>query len=278
MKNNKFLSAVMGLMLIGLIVLSIGKVNTLVLNKPNENASESNNEDEKPQVEEDKFKNIEIVATGDVLIHKEILDTQYDGQTNSYDFNNNFKYVKSYLENADLAIANLETTLAGVENFGYSGYPSFNSPDSLGDAMKLAGIDVVANMNNHALDRDVKGYKRTRQTLVDKGFDVIGTRANENDKRYVVKDVEGIKLGITSYGYTMTATDNKRGLNGLVIPDDILPLMNSFHPNSLDLDLANMKEQINNMKSDGAEVIIFYMHLGDEYELEPNETQRKIAQ
>ncbi|MGL5084848.1 MAG: CapA family protein, partial [Clostridium sp.] len=109
-------------------------------------------------------------------------------------------------------------------------------------------------------------------------FDVIGTRANENDKRYVVKDVEGIKLGITSYGYTMTATDNKRGLNGLVIPDDILPLMNSFHPNNLDWDLANMKEQINNMKADGAEVIVFYMHWGDEYELEPNDTQIKIAQ
>ena len=282
MKNNKFLSAVMGLMLVGLIVLSIGKVNTLVLNKPNENnneeVSETNNEDKVIKEEEEKIKNIEIVATGDVLIHKEILDTQYDGQTNSYDFNNNFKYVKTYLENADLAIANLETTLAGVENFGYSGYPSFNSPDSLADAMKLVGIDIVANMNNHALDRDVKGYKRTRQTLVDKGFDVIGTRASENDKRYVLKDVEGIKIGITSYGYTMTATDNKRGLNGLVIPDDVLPLMNSFHPNNLDWDLANMKDQINNMKADGAEVIMFYMHWGDEYELEPNATQIKIAQ
>ncbi|MGL5087100.1 MAG: CapA family protein, partial [Clostridium sp.] len=282
MRNNKFLSAVMGLMLIGLIVLSIGNVNKIFLNKPSENnkeeAQEPTNEDKLVVEEEEKIKTIEIVATGDVLIHKEILDTQYDSITNSYDFNNNFKYVKSYLENADLAIANLETTLAGVENFGYSGYPSFNSPDSLADAMKFAGIDVVANMNNHALDRDVKGYRRTRQTLVDKGFDVIGTRASENDKRYVVKDVEGIKLGITSYGYTMTASDNKRGLNGVVIPDDILPLMNSFHPNNLEWDLANIKEQINNMKSDGAEVIVFYMHWGDEYELEPNATQIKIAQ
>ncbi|MGL5352809.1 MAG: CapA family protein [Clostridium sp.] len=282
-KKKNFLSAIMGIMLVGLITISIGRVNNLASNKPNENNKEQFNEENRSEEdvikdEEVKIKNIELVATGDVLIHKEILDTQYDSITNSYDFNNNFKYVKSILENADLAISNLETTLAGVENFGYSGYPSFNSPDSLADAMKSAGIDVVANMNNHALDRDVKGYRRTRQTLVDKGFDVIGTRATENDKRYVVKDVEGIKIGITSYGYTMTASDNKRGLNGLVIPDDLLPLMNSFHPNNLDADLANMKEQINNMKADGAEVIVFYMHWGDEYELEPNDNQRKIAQ
>lgn len=284
MKNKKLLSAIMGLMLVVLLGLSVGNIDKFVGNKPKENNKQQKSKLDKDVVEniekedDEKTKTVEIVATGDVLIHKEILDTQYDATTDSYDFNNNFQYIKSYLENADLTISNLETTLAGKENYGYSGYPSFNSPDSLTDAMKVTGIDVVANMNNHALDRDVKGYKRTRQTLVDKGFDVIGTRETEKDKRYVIKDVEGIKMGITSYGYTMTATDNKRGLNGIVIPEDILPLMNNFHPDNLNWDLENMKEQIANMKADGAEVIVFYMHWGDEYELEPNAMQLKIAQ
>lgn len=284
MKNKKLLSAIMGLMLVVLLGLSVGNIDKFVGNKPKENNKQQKSKLDKDVVEniekedDEKTKTVEIVATGDVLIHKEILDTQYDATTDSYDFNNNFQYIKSYLENADLTISNLETTLAGKENYGYSGYPSFNSPDSLTDAMKVTGIDVVANMNNHALDRDVKGYKRTRQTLVDKGFDVIGTRETEKDKRYVIKDVEGIKMGITSYGYTMTATDNKRGLNGIVIPEDILPLMNNFHPDNLNWDLENMKEQIANMKADGAEVIVFYMHWGDEYELEPNAMQVKIAQ
>lgn len=228
--------------------------------------------------EEVKNKTIEIVATGDILIHKEILDTQYVAETGQYDFTNNFKYIKSYLDEADLAIGNLETTLAGEDNYGFSGYPSFNSPDSLADAMKDAGYDVVANMNNHALDRDVSGYKRTRETLVDRGFDVIGTRATTEDKRYVIKDIEGIKLGIISYGYTMTAEGNVKGLNGLPIDEELLPLMNYFHPDTLDEDLNNMKEQIDSMRQDGAEVIIFYMHWGDEYQLEPNDTQKYMAQ
>ncbi|NKF08020.1 CapA family protein [Clostridium gasigenes] len=281
MKNKKLLSAIMGLMLVVLLGLSVGNVDKVLGNKPKEDKNQQEDKAVIKNIEEpelEKTKTIEIVATGDVLIHKEILDTQYDATKDSYDFNNNFQYIKSYLENADLTISNLETTLAGKENYGYSGYPSFNSPDSLADAMKIAGIDVVANMNNHALDRDVKGYKRTRQTLVDKGFDVIGTRATDKDKRYVIKDVKGIKMGITSYGYTMTGEDNKRGLNGIVIPQEILPLMNSFHPDNLNWDLENMKEQIANMKADGAEVIVFYMHWGDEYELEPNAMQVKIAQ
>ncbi|MEG2071287.1 MAG: CapA family protein, partial [Bacteroidales bacterium] len=77
---------------------------------------------------------INIVAVGDFLIHKEILATQYDETTDSYDFKNTVQYVKPYLEKADLAIGNMEGTLSGKENYGFSGYPSFNAPDEVADA------------------------------------------------------------------------------------------------------------------------------------------------
>ena len=133
-------------------------------------------------------------------------------------------------------------------------------------------------MNNHCLDRDVNGYYRTRKTLVDRGFDVIGTRESIDDKRYIIKDVKGIKVGVISYGYTMTAEDGNFGVNGISIPYDLLQLMNYYHPDTLESDMLNMKEQIELMREDGAEVIVFYMHWGDEYELEPNDIQKQIAQ
>ena len=249
------------------------------LNKNNE-VKENNiemNEENKEEVEENKINNITIAAIGDILIHKEILDTQYNVENDSYDFKNTLQYVKDYLSNSDLAIANLEGTLSGKENFGFSGYPSFNAPDELADAMKWAGIDVVNNMSNHSLDRDVKGFYRTREVLTEKEFDVIGTRKTGEDKRYIIKDVKGIKVGIISYSYTMTCEGGARGLNGITIPDEVYPLMNTFREDTLDEDLALMKEEINKMKADGAEAIIFYMHWGDEYALEPNETQIKMA-
>lgn len=252
------------------------KENDIVSEEISEGKIDINEEKNEEQIK--NINTIEIVATGDILIHKEILETQYDVDKDEYDFTNNFMYIKEYLEKADLAIGNLETTLAGVENYGFSGYPSFNSPDSLAEAMKDTGYDIVANMNNHCLDRDVSGYFRTRQTLVDNGFDVIGTRESSDDKRYVIKEVKGINVGVISYGYTMTPAEGEVGVNGITIPNDLLPLMNYYHPNTLDSDLNNMKEQIALMREDGAEVIVFYMHWGDEYELEPNDIQREIAQ
>ena len=280
MKGKKYI----GILVLIVLSITIFSVCTLLnknnqLKQNNTEINEKNNQEEiiSSEIKEDKITNITIAAIGDILIHKEILDTQYNMEDDSYDFKNTLQYVKNYLSNVDLTIANLEGTLAGKENFGFSGYPSFNAPDELADAMKWSGIDIVNNMSNHSLDRDIKGFYRTREILVEKGFDVIGTRKSGEDKRYIIKDVKGIKIGIISYSYTMTCEGGVRGLNGIPISDEIYPLMNTFREDTLDEDLALMKEEISKMKDDGAEAIIFYMHWGDEYELEPNETQIEIA-
>ena len=278
MKKKIFISLLIGLVLSISVVFCIPKIEILLSDKDKENLTETVGQ-AIIELEEEKenINTIEIAATGDILIHKEILETQYDLENDSYDFKNTLQYVKEYLSNVDLTISNLEGTLSGVENYGFSGYPSFNAPDELADAMKWAGIDVVNNMNNHSLDRDIRGFYRTREVLEERGFDIIGTRSSADDKRYIIKDVNGINVGIISYSYTMTAEGGVRGLNGIPISSEVYPLMNTFREDSLEEDFKNMREEIEKMKSDGAEVIIFYMHWGDEYELEPNETQLEIA-
>lgn len=278
MNKKIFISLLIGLVLSISVLFCIPKIQILLSDKDKENSTETvGQEIIEPEEEKENINTIEIAATGDILIHKEILETQYDLENDSYDFKNTLQYVKEYLSNVDLTISNLEGTLSGVENYGFSGYPSFNAPDELADAMKWAGIDVVNNMNNHSLDRDIRGFYRTREVLEERGFDIIGTRSSADDKRYIIKDVNGINVGIISYSYTMTAEGGVRGLNGIPISSEVYPLMNTFREDSLEEDFKNMREEIEKMKSDGAEVIIFYMHWGDEYELEPNETQLEIA-
>ena len=130
MKNKlgKFLG--LAIIIIILLALLIGKNEKVLFNnKENRDegiASEEIEEDDNNKNEENisevvnDINTIEIVATGDILIHKEILETQYNSETDEYDFNNNFKYIKEYLEKADLAIGNLETTLSGIEIFRIS--------------------------------------------------------------------------------------------------------------------------------------------------------------
>ncbi len=279
MKKRKVLILfIIILILLAVGLFSIPKLENMVNKSQNNDEVETIGNIVEPIVQEkENIKTIEIAATGDILIHKEILETQYDASSDTYDFKNTLQYVREYLSNADLTISNLEGTLSGFENYGFSGYPSFNAPDELADAMKWAGIDVVNNMNNHSLDRDIRGFYRTREILENRGFDIIGTRSSTDNNRYIIKDVKGIKLGIISYSYTMTAEEGYRGLNGTPISSEVYSLMNTFREDSLEEDFKGMREEIDKMKSDGAEVIIFYMHWGDEYELEPNETQIKIA-
>ena len=72
---------------------------------------------------------IRITAVGDVMVHGPQLRAQYDESTRSYGFINNFKYIKSYIEAADIAICNLETTLSGEEkNFPVTPFLTLRIP------------------------------------------------------------------------------------------------------------------------------------------------------
>ncbi|MDU6340462.1 MAG: CapA family protein [Clostridium sp.] len=231
----------------------------------------------KDEIEDERIETIEIMAVGDLLMHIYIVQAMYDWSNDTYNFDYNFELIKDYLSKADLTIANLETTLAGEES-GYSGYSCFNTPDELADSLKKSGVDIISNMSNHSLDKGEYGFIRTREVLKEKGFDVIGTRDSEKDSRYIIKEVKDIKVGITAYGYTTDAYEEARGLNGIPIPDNLYSLMNTFNPYDLDNDLLEMKKEIDKMKDDGVDVIVFYMHWGEEYQLEPNESQLTIAQ
>ncbi|WP_312287189.1 CapA family protein, partial [Terrisporobacter sp.] len=149
-----------------------------------------------------------IFAAGDVMVHTPQLQAQYDHSTGVYNFDNNFKYVKKYIEDADYSLANLETTLAGNDVYQYSSYPTFNSPDELADALKNAGFDLLSTINNHSFDKSDLGVNRTLSTLGKKGFDTVGTREKSSDNEYIIKDINNIKVGITSYSYGEVKNNN----------------------------------------------------------------------
>ena len=175
---------------------------------------------------------LSLTAVGDVMAHTPQLEAQYDASTNTYSFDNNFQHIKSYIENSDLSIANLETTLAG-EGVAYSSYPTFNTPDALAVALKNSGFDVISTINNHTFDKGTLGFERTLSTLKELGFDTVGTRSNIGDDDYIIKDVNGIKLGITSYSYGDIKGSNKY-LNGIKVSDECKDKANIFSSNDVE--------------------------------------------
>ena len=101
-------------------------------------------------------------------MHKPVFDTglQKDG---SYNFDSIFKYISSYVTDADFAVVNLETTFAGTDNgYSYAGYPHFNCPDALADATKNAGFDLLLTANNHSFTCGVALHMGTGTLTLEK--------------------------------------------------------------------------------------------------------------
>ncbi|MCM1543735.1 MAG: CapA family protein [Ruminococcus sp.] len=221
-----------------------------------------------------------IGSAGDVLIHVPIFNAAYSSDTKTYDFSSIFTYSESEIKDCDYFVANLETTLGGTENGRkYSGYPTFNSPDEITSALKDSGVDCLLTANNHCYDTSSSGVMRTQQIVAQAGFDYIGTRTAETEKKYLVKEVNDIKFGMVCYTYeTETKQATRKALNGILVSEESAPLINSFDYTNLDKFYTEMEEQIKLMKNAGAEVLVAYLHWGNEYQLEANSRQKEIAQ
>jgi poly-gamma-glutamate synthesis protein (capsule biosynthesis protein) len=176
---------------------------------------------------------------------------------------------------ADLAMCNVETTFAGTH---YTGYPAFSTPDSLASDIKAAGFDVAITSNNHMADRGYDGVIRTQEILAAEGFAVVGSVMEPEDPRYIIEDVQGIKVGIVAYTYETGSGYGTTSLNGAYISDDTASVINSFNFNTLDEDCERIRGDIDAAKAAGAEVIVVYYHWGEEYQLEPNQWQEELAQ
>ena len=218
-----------------------------------------------------------IASTGDVLMHLPVVNSC---KTDSgYDFDNIFQYLKEYAEDADFAAANLETTLAGTDNgYKYSGYPHFNCPDEIVDSLMDAGFDLMLTVNNHSYDTTMVGYKRTLEVTREKGMQTLGTMLNAEEPKYLIQDVNGIKIGMLAYTYaTGEGGADQPRLNGNMAISEA-DICNYFTYENLPAFYSEVEEHLAAMKAEGAEATMIFMHWGVEYQLTQNSQQEQIAQ
>lgn len=203
---------------------------------------------------------VTIAVAGDVIPHMEIVNSVHNPLTGSYDFYPVLAPVAPYLAAADYTVANLETTLGGPP---YTGYPVFDSPDSLAGALRDAGVDLVTTANNHALDKGWDGLVRTLDQLDAAGLSHVGTyrSAKEREVPFIV-DIKGIKIAFLDY------TDS---LNDSNLADE----HKAYAVNQLDPDVVAGDAAVARMW--GADLVIAMLHYGNEYERQPSERQVAVS-
>ncbi|MCP5062492.1 MAG: CapA family protein, partial [Ignavibacteriae bacterium] len=112
-----------------------------------------------------------------------------------------FGEIGSYLRSKDILFGNLETILAGNTK-RYSGYPFFNTPNELAEALKFAGFDFLFTANNHANDRGQNGVDRTIDVLKKVNIVPVGTKklsSSEPTYNFFVR--KGLRFGVLAYTY-----------------------------------------------------------------------------
>ncbi|WP_207643939.1 CapA family protein [Youngiibacter fragilis] len=213
-----------------------------------------------------------ITAVGDIMVHYPQLVAQKTGE-GTYDFNDNFIFIKDIIGDSDLSFANLETTILASRK--PSTYPRFNSPPELLDAIKSAGFDIISTINNHTMDTGKAGVLATLDELDERGLTSVGTYRNKNDVKYVVRTVKDMKFGIAAYtcGYF-----NSSGSYINNIPTEGMgSQLNIIDTTSVDSSFEKIRVQIEKMKQEGCEFITIILHWGTEYQKEPNSYQKKLA-
>ena len=218
-----------------------------------------------------------LAATGDILMHMAVINSGKDGS--SYNFDSIFTYFQDYVSAADLAVANLETTLAGTAGgYKYSGYPRFNCPDEIVDGVINAGFDLLLTANNHAYDTSTTGLHRTVEVVREKGLMNLGTKQDAAEPNFLVVEQNGIKLGLACYTYETNTSAAKKAPNGLTMKSADAPLMNTFDYSNLDLFYQEIQESKAQMDSQGVDAMVLFIHWGNEYQTKQNKKQETIAQ
>lgn len=211
---------------------------------------------------EPEYAEATLIAVGDIMMHLPQTRSGYDPETGTYSFHHFFAEVKPLLSSGDWVIGNLETPLVDNDRRGYTGYPEFNAPPELADALKEAGFGLLTTANNHSLDRREAGLVRTLENLRERGLVPVGTHASPEEAEIITTVAKnGIEMAFLAYTY---------GTNGIPVPEGKDYLVNLIDADKIMADMDKARRA-------GADVITVSLHFGQEYQTMPNEEQKTLA-
>jgi poly-gamma-glutamate synthesis protein (capsule biosynthesis protein) len=173
------------------------------------------------------------------------------------------------LRNADITVANLESTLS-TNGQPTQGDDSFAAAPSVRSGLRLAGFDVLGLANNHVGDYGPVALVETLERL--SGFAVVGAGRNlRAARRPVVLERDGVRVGFLatdSIGESPAATARTPGTNRLDMP-----------PRTGPLDRAALRRIAGEVRRLAARVdtVVVMAHWGTQYTHEPEPIQRRVS-
>ena len=229
---------------------------------------------EESKKEESKIKEYtaSLIMVGDALVHTSLYNDAHKlSGYNGYDFKPQIELIKEEVSKYDIAYYNQETILGGT-SIGLSSYPSFNSPQELGDAMIDAGFNLVSLATNHTLDRGESAILLSREYWnKQENVHAIGSYRSSEEKNKIeskILEINNITYAMLNYTY---------GTNGIPVPAGKDYLVNLWDDtNNYEGYKEQVKKDIESLR-DKVDVLIVAMHWGREYTHTPTDLEIKTA-
>ena len=187
-----------------------------------------------------------VFIIGDVMMHSKQLE---------HDHEYFLRYITPQMQKADFCIANMEFPLGGPP---YTGYPLFSTPDWYAEYVARCGADVFLVANNHVLDKQTAGFRRTLK-VYDKMADSLGIRYTGASRAPLILRRRGLSIALVNFTY---------GTN--IGPD-------AKEPDVLRMRREDVKCTIDSARRAGADFIVALPHWGTEYRLRHDATQEEWA-
>ncbi len=217
-----------------------------------------NSSQDSPSIFENK-ENVSIAVTGDVMFARNMPNVL------SMD-SSPFAGVSNVTSNVDLLLINFENA-ATYSGDALKGDVPLKCDPSYVPLAKGNNNTVASLANNHAFDYGITGMKDTLSYLKDAGITPIGAGETEDEAHQaVVQDINGRKITILNY------MDSN---NFAEYSYDVMPYANGSSPGYSAYDSEDAQKQIG--ENNDSDLIVAYLHFGNEYSNSPNEDQVRIA-
>lgn len=227
---------------------------------------------------------ITLMAVGDNLMHMGIVKTgfQDDG---TYDYTFLFEPIRDCLDAADIRVINQETIFGGNQ-LGFSGFPHFNSPTEIGDAIADAGFNVVLHASNHAADQGLDGLLSCAAFWAESHPEVLVTGiTGSSDAKQQDADAEESDIPLLAAGgFTFAILNYTYGPNAATISSSLrghLNMLCAYDEKNGQIDFTRLNPQVLNDIEKAktlADICIVFPHWGNEYQTNPSVYQKQFAQ
>ena len=202
---------------------------------------------------------VSIAVTGDVMFARKMPSVL------SFE-SSPFSGVSDVVSNVDLLLINFENA-ATTSGDALKGDVPLKCDPSYVPLAKANNVTVAALANNHAIDYGITGMQDTLENLKNADITPMGAGNTEDEAHQaVVKDVNGRKITILNY------MDSE---NFAEYSYDAMPYANGSNPGYSAYDSQDAQKQIG--ENNDSDLIVAYLHFGNEYSNSPNENQVKIA-